>query len=311
MNSIVRIILRGLLSGEIKANPEVFKYLRELSDRQLQCHSRILRMVRPAASVVASRAPERSEDSSACEAPLREPSQKPGSRSPQSSPLDRGWLAVASLSSGRGIRAAAFLLITGVVMGFGVSTVHASAPVAAGDHLTAVAVAFADGGSETFNGVLSMLHPFPGTLLIVSGALLLSLLAGAGWRWFCRNKLFVMRPYEVALQELESTPYRAAQGRIWNSRRAVLNILYEYVEAQFRLHLPGLRREALLRALTLQGAPLTPSQRALLRDVLETPVDEPATHPEQVADLSEKAARFVWATACCRAPKGLVVSPAQ
>jgi hypothetical protein len=149
-------------------------------------------------------------------------------------------------------------------------------------------------------GVVHAAPPFPNLLLFASGTLLGGFLLRAGWRWFCRKQLFVMRPYEVALQELEATRFRAEHGAAADSRRAVLDILREYLQSQFGLRIPRMEGGEFRTALTPGAAPMTFQQRSLLKEVLRCSEETARVGCPQCAELCEKAVRFVWATACCR-----------
>lgn len=307
MNSIVRIILRGLLSGEIKPEPQVFACLRELSERQLQRHSRILRLARPPAAGVRLPDPVSPEDPPTGMTPLtsKRPLEEPSSSDTIS--LSRAWSTFASVSCGRWIRVAACLLVTSLVLGvadaraMGLNELEGAAratalivPIEAGTE------AFAQGAAAAVVGVLSNAKPSSHAMFLLAMALLAVGLLVAGWDYYCRNRLLVMRPYETALLELESAAYRASRGEDQDHQQAVVEILHDYIQAQLKLPMAGMDRDAFLNTLTKKGAPLTGYQQLLLRDVLDDLTDAPVTSSRQHAELAEKASRFVWATSCYR-----------
>ncbi len=308
MNSIVRIVLRGLLSGEIKPEPQVFERLKELSEARYLRHSRILRLARPSAGDVAvsgaGPTPPPSGGNRSREPETTSAGCCVGSASPR-----RDWPTLASVVQCRGIRRSAGLFVGGLVLVLGMADGAAvpSDGVAtwvdglAGACGTPSAAAVCVQGVVTATlGVANVGHPFPRFPVLVGGILLGGFLLRAGWRWYCRKWLFVMRPYEVALQELEAARFRAEHGKGTTSRRAVLDILRDYLRAQFRLSLPQLEHGGLQTVLTPGCVPLTLQQRGLLREVLESAGALTNVDPLRFAELTEKATRFVWATACCR-----------
>jgi hypothetical protein len=158
--------------------------------------------------------------------------------------------------------------------------------------------AHAGGLSQAMVGIVL---PSPHGKLITSGVLLAGLLAGAGWQWFCRNKLFVMKPHEIALQELEAAEYHARRGEEQDYYGQVLNILQRYLEVQLKLFRPGgMDRDTFLHALTEHAGPLTGYQKLLLCDVINHGAKDVSMASHQVEALRQKASHFIWATACYR-----------
>ena len=293
MNSLARTILRGLLSGEIKADPQVFDQLRLLSDRQLQGHSRILRLVRPVASQVVSSDRLPFHGSGQDKPPCGVPRVTHEAPAPGPPGLRGDAPAFAKVPFGRWIRVRSCLLVAGGMVGFGSTAAHAGLMVAAHPHS-------ASGVTETVFEILSALQPFPQTLVFSGGLLLVCWLLVLGTQWYCRTRLFVMKPHEVALDQLDAAHYRARRDETWSYPEAVRSILQRYVYAQLGLRASGAGREDSLREWVRQGGPLTGYHKLLLGELL----DALAPDSSVTQEIHQRATAFIWATACYRSSRG-------
>jgi hypothetical protein len=293
MNSIERSIIRGLLSGEIKASPQVFEHLRKLSERRVRRHLRIVRLVRPnEVRVPRPNAGHREALGAGPAAPSPDP--------PATSPVSRSHRTCsrfARLPFGRWIRLGACLGVLGGLASLGTATVYAGDMSLAG---TAGMV----GAPRVLHAVITPGYLFPGVLMAASGALLVGLLAVLGGQWYFRNRLFVMKPHEVALDQLEAAERGAQSGDVQGHHQAVLDILHRYLQAQLRLSAPDMQRDEFLKTLTRDGGLMTGYHQSLLVDVLDAhPTDSRGTR-EQISGLTRVASGFVWATACYRPARG-------
>lgn len=295
MKSIARIILRGLLSGEIKPEPKVFDLLKDLTQSDSNAEWTIApRQSGGGAALKPEPAPSSCPSGTAQSRSLRftPPTQRtPRSGSPNAS------LTGGSPFPSRRIQPIGCLLALGLVLTLGLSQAVADPNLP-----EAVSTSFTvhEPVSEA-----SITGTSPIALTWVWGiasALALTVMLYAGWLWLCRSKLFVMLPYEAALQELDEAWRIADRHESLAYCSTVLCIVRRYIEQQFNIRAPLLTTQEFLQVLTRPDEPLLRDRNEMLAELVCSIDDamgsEKTTARHGLEAVKSTATRFVWATAC-------------